>query len=399
MLTLSYEFKLKPTCRQIHAIESWLEICRQVWNDGLRERKDWVKSRKSPVNACSLVSEYIIPADAPRPTYASQCKALTQAKKDYPQLKIPQSQVLQQTLKSLETAWVAMYRRGFGFPRFKKKGRFRSFVFPKVKETCIEGNQIDLPKIGKVRFFKSRSLPEGFVVKQVRVLKRASGYYIILSLQADVEVPQPPISGHAIGLDVGWESYLATSDGELIDNPRLFVKASGKLKWLQQKLKRKQKGSRRWRLIQHRIAKLYEHLASARKDFFFKLAHHLCDVADSIFAEALNLKVLGQGPLAKYCLDAAWGEFLSILSWVCLKRGKYFAKVDAKQTSQICPHCGVHTGKKPLSQRTHSCSHCGYQTHRDVAAAQVVLNRGVESTSGQGGRMLVEGNVAGDGLA
>jgi hypothetical protein len=30
-------------------------------------------------------------------------------------------------------------------------------------------------------------------------------------------------------------SYLATSDGELIDNPRLFLKASGELKWLQQK--------------------------------------------------------------------------------------------------------------------------------------------------------------------
>ena len=166
MLTLSYEFKLKPTCRQIHAIESWLEICRQVGNDGLRERQDGVKSRKSPVNACRLGGEYIIPADAPRPTYASQCQALTPAKKDHPQLKIPQSQVLQQmlwrssaqALKRLETAWVDMYRRGFGFPRFKKKGRFRSFVFPKVKENVIEGNQIDLPKIGKLRFFKSRSL-------------------------------------------------------------------------------------------------------------------------------------------------------------------------------------------------------------------------------------------------
>jgi putative transposase len=144
---------------------------------------------------------------------------------------------------------------------------------------------------------------------------------------------------------------------------------------------------------------LYEHVTKSRKDFFFKLAHHLCNQADSIFAEALNLKALGRSRLAKFCLDAAWGEFLSILSWVCFKRGKYFAKeVDAKQTSQICPHCGVHTGKKSLSQRTHSCSHCGYQTHRDVAAAQVVLNRGVASTSGQGGKMLVEGNVAGDGL-
>ncbi|WP_139240821.1 transposase, partial [Geitlerinema sp. PCC 9228] len=84
-------------------------------------------------------------------------------------------------------------------------------------------------------------------------------------------------SGHAIGLDVGLESYLATSDGELIDNPRFFVKASGKLQSLQQKLKRKKKGSRRWHLIQYRIAKLYEHVTKTRKDFFFKLAHHLCN--------------------------------------------------------------------------------------------------------------------------
>ncbi|WP_244532793.1 hypothetical protein [Geitlerinema sp. PCC 9228] len=51
-----------------------------------------------------------------------------------------------------------------------------------------------------------------------------------------MKVPQPSISGHAIGLDIGKMSDLATSDGELIDNPRLSVKASGKLKWLQPKL-------------------------------------------------------------------------------------------------------------------------------------------------------------------
>nr|WP_071518710.1 RNA-guided endonuclease TnpB family protein [Geitlerinema sp. PCC 9228] len=318
-------------------MESWWEICRQVGNDGLRERQDGVKSRKSPVNACRLGGEYIIPADAPRPTYASQCQAFSCAQKDHPQLKIPQSQVWQQALKPLETVWVAMYRRGFGFPRFRKKGRFRSFVFPQVKEPCIEGNQIDLPKIGKLRFFKSRALPESFVVKQVRVLKRASGYYIILSLPADVEVPQPPMSEHAIGLDMGKMSYLAPSEGELIDNPQLFVKASGKLKSLRQKLKRKQKSSRRWHLIQHPIAKLYEHVTKSRKDFFLKWAHHLCHQADRIFAEALNLKALGRSQLGKFCLDAAWGEFLcfgvaqhkSILSWVGFKRSKYFAKKDS----------------------------------------------------------------------
>lgn len=45
---------------------------RRVWNFALAERKDWYNSRSCRIDACSLKSEYIIPADAPRPTFASQ---------------------------------------------------------------------------------------------------------------------------------------------------------------------------------------------------------------------------------------------------------------------------------------------------------------------------------------
>ncbi len=81
--------------------------------------------------------------------------------------------------------------------------------------------------------------------------------------------------------------------------------------------------------------------------------------------------------LAKHCLDAAWGSFLEILSWVCWKRGVYFAKVNPNGTSQTCPQCGTHTGKKKLSERVHTCHECGYTTDRDVAAAMVVEQRGL----------------------
>jgi putative transposase len=81
--------------------------------------------------------------------------------------------------------------------------------------------------------------------------------------------------------------------------------------------------------------------------------------------------------LAKHCLDAGWGQFLQILKWVAWKRGVYFAKVDPNGTSQTCPQCGAHTGKKELSERVHRCHECGYLTDRDVAAAQVVEQRGL----------------------
>jgi putative transposase len=116
VFTLTYDFKLKPTKAQIAIFEDWLEQCRRVYNYALAERKDWFKSRSCPINACTLQSEYIIPANAKRPTYASQCKGLTEARAKIPALNAVQVHVLQQTLKRLEQAFVSMWEQGHGFP-------------------------------------------------------------------------------------------------------------------------------------------------------------------------------------------------------------------------------------------------------------------------------------------
>ena len=60
MLTMTYEYKLQPTPEQTAIIQKTLDVCRCVWNFALRQRKDWCNSRKSPINACSIHSEYII---------------------------------------------------------------------------------------------------------------------------------------------------------------------------------------------------------------------------------------------------------------------------------------------------------------------------------------------------
>jgi putative transposase len=394
MLNLTYEYKLIPSDAQRETFDQWLDICRKVYNFALRERKDWVNSRQCDINSCSIKQEYIIPADAPRPTFARQCKTLAQAKKSIPELKLPHTHVLQQVLRQLEAAFVAMWERGHGFPRFKK--RMRSFVFPQLNLESVKRfdgeDWVNLPKIGLVKMHLSRPIPVGvgvarpldvacpkglgFEVKQIRVIKRASGYYAMLTLQCDVEVPQVAPSGHGLGIDLGLEHFLATSDGELIDRPRFFVDGQSKLKSLQRQRSRKKKGSRKFRQLQHQIAKHHEYISNSRKDFHFKTAHHLCDQGQTLFAEDLNLKAMSAGMLCKHTLDAGFGQFLSILSHVSFKRGVYFAKVDPNGTSQTCPRCQTYTGKKELSQRVHKCKMCGYETNRDVASAQVVLQRG-----------------------
>ncbi|MBW4476772.1 MAG: transposase [Tolypothrix brevis GSE-NOS-MK-07-07A] len=222
----------------------------------------------------------------------------------------------------------------------------------------------------------SRPIPENFEVKQIRIVNRASGYYAMLSLALDVDMPQPSPSGHGLGIDLGLEHFLATSDGQLIARPRFFVDGQCKLKSLQRQLKRKKRGSRKSRQLHRQIARHHEYISNSRKDFHFKTAHQLCDSTGMIFAEDLNLKAMSAGMLCKHTLDAGFGQFLSILGHVCFKRDKYFAKVDANGTSQTCPKCQIRTGKKLLSERIHKCPECGYETNRDVAAAQVVLQRG-----------------------
>ena len=378
MLNLTYEYKLIPTDAQRQTFDQWLNICRKVYNFALRERKDWVNSRKCDINSCSIKQEFIIPADAPRPTFARQCKSLAFAKKLIPELKLPHTHVLQQTLRQLEAAFVAMWQRGHGFPRFKK--RMRSFVFPQLNLESVKrfdnADWVNLPKIGPVKMHLSRPIPQGFDVKQIRVVKRASGYYVMLTLQCDVAVPQASPSGHGLGIDLGLKHFLATSDGELIDRPRFFVDGQRKLKLLQRQLKRKKKGSRKFRQLHHQIAKHHEYISNSRSYFHFKTAHYLCNAAQTVFAEDLNLKAMSAGMMSKHTLDAGFGQFLNILGHVCFKRGAYFAKVDPNGTSQTCPLCQTHTGKKELSERVHRCQTCGYETNRDVAAAQVVLQRG-----------------------
>ncbi|PSP34793.1 MAG: transposase, partial [Cyanobacteria bacterium QS_8_48_54] len=128
---------------------------------------------------------------------------------------------------------------------------------------------------------------------------------------------------------------IATSENYHLKVPKFLKQGYGKLELLQRKLQFKKKGSRRWKELQHRIAKLHAHVASKRKDWHYKLAHSLCDQAGIIFAENLNLKAIAGGRFAKDSLDASFGQFIEILAHVCRKRDVDFAKVDPDGTSQI----------------------------------------------------------------
>ncbi|WP_293060881.1 transposase [Okeania sp. SIO2B3] len=221
MITLTYQYKLKPTQHQEAEINQILDVCKSVYNYALRECKDWLSSRKSPINSCSILTEYIIPADAPYPNYNHQAKNLTIAKKTNLKLKSVNAQVLQQTLKTLERAFSEMKSLGKGFPRFKKK--MRSFVFPAMLKNCLGNNRIKLPQLGWIKIRQSRPYPDVFQAKQARIVRKATGYYLMITFFSSESVPENLIGERSLGIDAGIESFVATSTGKLIKSPKFLL--------------------------------------------------------------------------------------------------------------------------------------------------------------------------------
>lgn len=381
MLTMNYTYRINPTTEQQKLMLCWMETCRRLYNRCLRDLKDWLNSRKCSLYSCSWDREYIMSPDIPFPSYLEQKRQLTQWKKTNPWLKATHSQVTQDCVKRLHNTWERFKSKKFGFPRFKKFGRYQSFLFPQFPENPITNGLIKLPKIGRVEINLHRPIPEGFKVKGVRIVSRVRGtvWYAVVTIQCDVKVPAPLPFGRGIGADIGLESYLVTSDNFRVEPARFFRDLQSRLKVLQRKASRKKKRSKNWEKAQLKVAKLHHQIANARKNFHFQTSHLLCDQADMIFVEDINFKMTARGFLGKEMLDGGFGQFRDLLSWVCWKRGKYFAQVDHKFTSQICPECNAHTGKKELNQRVHHCPECGYSTTRDHASGRVILNRGLES--------------------
>jgi len=352
----------------------------------LREIKDWCDSRKCAIDRCSIEKEYILPPEVKFPGEIQQLNSLPKAKKEFPRLGEVPSQVLQQAIKQLHRGWEYFQERGFGFPRFKKYGQFKSLLFPQFKENPVTSLHVKLPKLGAIPINLHRPIPSGFTVKQVRILRKADRWYASITLQCNISVPDPIPHGHPIGVDIGLEKFLATSDGVLVRPPKFLKKRQSELKLLQRRLSRKKKRSKNYEKQRIKVARLHHQIDNTRKDFHYKQAHGLCDAADMVFMEDLDYRTSAKGMLGKHMLDAAFGQFRTVVKYVCWKRGKFFGEVDARETSQKCPECGGDV-KKDLSVRVHNCPHCGYTTDRDVAAGQNIRNRGIKliSTVGQTG--------------
>lgn len=299
------------------------------------------------------------------------------------------SQILQQVLKDLDRAYKNFFAKRANFPRFKKKGIHDAFRYPQGFKLDEGNSRIFLPKIGWVRYRKSRMM-DG-TPKNVTVSFSAGKWYV--SIQTEREVPNPihPLRS-AVGIDMGVARFATLSDGSSVAPLSSFRKHEKKLALLQRKLSRRTKFSANWQKLKKRIQRLHRRIADVRNDFLHKLTttisknHALVVIEDlkvrnmsrsaSGTLEAPGRNVRAKTGLNKSILDQGWFEFRRQLSYKLAWLGGTLLIIPPQYTSQTCSRCGCVDKHSRQTQARFKCTACGFELNADHNAALNILAAG-----------------------
>jgi len=310
-------------------------------------------------------------------TYIDQCKGLTECRKALPEMAATPLNIQRGTLKRLDEAYKAFFRRAkvrsgkAGFPRFRGGGWFNSFDFNEFAGIRFDGKRLRWSGMPSgLRVHLHRPVPEGKILT-AKFKRDAKGWSVCFVIR--VETPEKRIVSSAVGIDVGIKTLAATSDGLLIPNPHAARRAERELRRRQRALARCKRGSNNRRKARSRVARLHAKVVNARATRLHQISAMLVNRYDAIVVEALNVKGLSKGILARDVHDAGWSGLREMMRYKAAKAGAHFIEVDPKFTSQTCPDCGS-LKAKTLAERMHECA-CGCVLDRDVAAARVILSR------------------------
>ena len=355
----AYKYRIYPTEEQKVLFSKTFGCCRFVYNWALNLKIEAYKQDKKSVAHKEV-----------------QDRMVNELKKENQWLKEVNSQALLNSIRNLDTAYKNFFRdtHAVGFPKYKSRKSKQSFQCPQhcnvdfVKGTITIPKAKDIPAVLHCRFKGT--------VKTVTISMMPSGRYFA-SVLVDTtiqELPTSAIQGDtALGIDLGIKSLAVCSDGRTFDNPKNLQRSLDRLKLLQKRLSRKQKGSANRNKARICVARLQEHIVNCRKDNLHKITHTLTHDSQvrTICIEDLNVKgMLRNHHLAQALTDASFGMLRTMLEYKCRWYGVNLIKIDRfAPSSKTCGKCGhIYKGLK-LSERSWTCPECGTHHDRDFNAA------------------------------
>ena len=380
-MLIAYKYRLYPNPGQTEMLNKHFGCVRWTWN--------WALAQK--------VERY--ERDGERLSVFDLKKRLPELKQepDTEWLGEVNSQSLQEALVHLDKAFTRFFKGDAASPRFKSKRGKNSFACPQNVVVNFDAGKVRLPKIGWVKAKLSRRFgdePFEGKIKTCTVTTTTTGKVFISAIVDDSTSPpeKAPIrEGTAVGVDLGIESYAVLSTGEEIPNPRHLEEALGRLRVLQRRLSKKQKGSQRRGKARQAVALQHEKVRGRRQDFLHKLTTKIVREHDTICLETLNVAgMVKNRSLARHISQAGWSEFVRMILYKAERAGKNVLRIGQfEPSSQTCA-CGAVNGSLTLRDRQWTCEECGQTHDRDHLAALNIKRFALaevhlSSTAGQAG--------------
>jgi putative transposase len=313
--------------------------------------------------------------------YGHQAAELKAVRTAEPNLARWSFSALQQVLRRVDQTFAAFFKRGHGFPRFRPSSRFHAATFRVGDGLTLKKDRrvgvVGVP--GGIKAVWHRDLPPDAKRGTAILTRQAGKFYVVFSVEAEFA---ETCGAGTVGVDLGLNSLIATSDNETVEAPRHARKAQKAQRRRQRALARCQRGSKRRLKAKARLAAGSAKIARQRRDHLHKLSRSLVSRYQGIAFEDLNMAGLKRGMLARSVHDAAWSLLVQLTTYKAESADAEVKLIDPRRTSQTCPDCGA-IKLKTLSERMHCCD-CGSVLDRDVAAAMVVHQRAFGLGPGHG---------------